>query len=308
MAIGWTRPWRESSARVHMSLTGLPIAFDTCAASSAASWKSLRPNDPPPWITCTVTAPVGRPSFFAMSFWATIGFFNARPDLRLAVADVGDGAVGLQRGVAAEVEREGPLEGLADTGRHGQRQLRLAQAGEHRLVVLARDGAGLPGHLHRADRFDALAERLGADRDAGRDLDDVGDAGHRRGRRRRCRCCPGAPLRSGARQMTVGSASGIFRSVVNFLRPMTMSRASVLPCGLPMMRKSLRSFSTTSTASVDRAGGLLGELAERQRLPVQVGDEAAAADERVLVLARRTAAAASSSRPAASAAATRMAV
>jgi hypothetical protein len=74
--MGCTRPCRESSARVHISFTGLPIARETSAASSAASKKSLRPNDPPPSVTCTVTLFCGSPSSFAISACAAIGFFS----------------------------------------------------------------------------------------------------------------------------------------------------------------------------------------------------------------------------------------
>ena len=50
---GWSpsgapRPTRASSARCHISLTGLPIAWEILAASSAPSKNSRRPNEPPP--------------------------------------------------------------------------------------------------------------------------------------------------------------------------------------------------------------------------------------------------------------------
>ena len=46
--IGWVRPWRKSSVRCHISLTGLPIFCEISAASSAASKNRCRPNEPPP--------------------------------------------------------------------------------------------------------------------------------------------------------------------------------------------------------------------------------------------------------------------
>ena len=74
--IGCTRPCRESSARCHISLTGLPIALDASAASSAASKKSLRPKEPPPCVTCTLTLSIGSPTCSAIFCWAVIGDFS----------------------------------------------------------------------------------------------------------------------------------------------------------------------------------------------------------------------------------------
>lgn len=61
-----------------MSLTGLPSFWEIRAASSGASKNSLRPKEPPPWITLKVTALCGRPSSAAISCSATMG------DLQLA--------------------------------------------------------------------------------------------------------------------------------------------------------------------------------------------------------------------------------
>src|SRR5205085_8856645 len=61
------------SVRDQDSFTGLPIACEASAASSAASWNRCRPNEPPPCVTWTVTAVAGRPSAAAISPWATIG-------------------------------------------------------------------------------------------------------------------------------------------------------------------------------------------------------------------------------------------
>ena len=55
VAMGWSRPWRKSSVRCHMSFTGLPIAFDTSAASMAASENRCRPKEPPPCATWQTT-------------------------------------------------------------------------------------------------------------------------------------------------------------------------------------------------------------------------------------------------------------
>ena len=77
VAIGCIRPTRASSARCHISLTGLPIALLILAASSAASKKSRRPNEPPPCITCTLTLSCGSPTASAMAACAAMGVLSA---------------------------------------------------------------------------------------------------------------------------------------------------------------------------------------------------------------------------------------
>jgi hypothetical protein len=118
----------------------------------------------------------------------------------------------------------------------------------------------------------------------------------------RFRTRSGVPFRSGARQMTVGSASGTFRSVANFFRPVTIARASVLFCGLPMIRKSSSALRTTSTCSVVALAAF--SVSSPNGRPL--------ISPRLLVRVRtswpRIWAAAASSRPLASAAATRIGV
>ena len=77
VAIGCVRPTRASSARCHISLTGLPIALLILAASSAASKNSRRPNEPPPCMTCTFTLSWDSPQACAIAAWAAIGVFSA---------------------------------------------------------------------------------------------------------------------------------------------------------------------------------------------------------------------------------------
>src|SRR6476469_9578879 len=75
--IGWTRPWRKSSVRCHISRTGLlPNARDASAASYAASLNRCLPNEPPPCMTWQVTDFAFSFSIFAMFCCATIGFFR----------------------------------------------------------------------------------------------------------------------------------------------------------------------------------------------------------------------------------------
>ena len=76
-AIGCTRPTRASSARCHISLTGLPIALLILAASRAASKNSRRPNEPPPCITWTFTLSWDSPHAWAIAAWAAIGVLSA---------------------------------------------------------------------------------------------------------------------------------------------------------------------------------------------------------------------------------------
>lgn len=76
VAIGWPRPTRASSARCHISLMGLPMAWEIFAASKAQSKNRRRPNEPPPCTACTVTASRARPSSSAIRCWATIGDFK----------------------------------------------------------------------------------------------------------------------------------------------------------------------------------------------------------------------------------------
>ena len=91
--IGWPRPARASSARCHMSLTGLPMACETFAASSAPSKNSRRPNEPPPSTTWTVTWSGVRPSSVAIVSCAVIGDFRpaqtvACPSRTSAIAEL----------------------------------------------------------------------------------------------------------------------------------------------------------------------------------------------------------------------------
>jgi hypothetical protein len=74
--IGCTRPWRKLSVLCHISLTGLPIAFEIAAASNADRR------------------------------------LHRRPDLGAPGLDVGNRAVGLQRVAGTEVEREALIERL----------------------------------------------------------------------------------------------------------------------------------------------------------------------------------------------------
>ena len=74
--IGWPRPTRASSARCHISLTGLPIACEISAASRAPSKKSRRPNEPPAVTTLTSTWSTRRPSSSAIRSCATTGDFR----------------------------------------------------------------------------------------------------------------------------------------------------------------------------------------------------------------------------------------
>ncbi len=76
-----------------MSLTGLPNAFEHSAASSRPSKNSRRPNEPPPSVTCTVTAFWAIPSFLAISACAAIGDFDgpqisAEPSRTSAIAQL----------------------------------------------------------------------------------------------------------------------------------------------------------------------------------------------------------------------------
>ncbi len=66
VSIGCERPWRKLSVRCHISFTGLPICLEIVAASNAASQNRWRPNEPPPWATCTVTASTGSPRLSAI--------------------------------------------------------------------------------------------------------------------------------------------------------------------------------------------------------------------------------------------------
>ena len=58
------------------------------------------------------------------------------------------------------------------------------------------------------------------------------------------------PLMVGGRQTIVGSASGTWRSIVNFLRPVTAARASTRLRGVPITVKSVSGLRVTFTGSV----------------------------------------------------------
>ena len=177
VAIGWPRPTRASSARCHISLTGLPIALEISAASSAPSKNSRRPNEPPPCMTCTVTWSGVSPSCLGDPLLGGDRRLQAGPDLGPVGAHVGDRGVGVQRGVAAEVEHEvvpRPSRRAGCPAAARQRQLGGLAA---RRAMSSSDspatGPAFQSTSQRADRVDALAEGLGAHRDAGVDDRDV---------------------------------------------------------------------------------------------------------------------------------------
>ena len=100
-------PTRASSARCHISLTGLPIALrdlgglergveEEPAAEGAAALHDVD-------LDLVLAA---CPSASAIRCCAVIGDFSAGPDLGPVGAHVGDRGVGVHRGVAAEVEDE----------------------------------------------------------------------------------------------------------------------------------------------------------------------------------------------------------
>ncbi len=250
VTIGCSRPWRGSSARCHISRTGLPIFCEIFAASMAASLKSLWPKEPPPVITLTLTWSWGMPSALAMFCWARIGTFRpaqivARSSRTSATAQLGSSAALLRNmNVKLGLDRLGEQRHVRDR----ERQLAPCAAGPGSSGRTRPRRARVPDDVHRADRVDALAEGLRAHRDAGVDLRHVLDAGHRAGS---CACCAaaaGEPLSVGGRQTIVGSAPGTCRSIANFFRPVTAARASSRLRGVPMTEKSDRGLRSTRTA------------------------------------------------------------
>ena len=86
----WRKSLRTSSSRVHCTFTGAPIAFESSAASIAKSHFDLRPKPPPSSVTLTVTFSGGNSEGLGDIFPGPAGALHRRPDLGLAVLDVGD--------------------------------------------------------------------------------------------------------------------------------------------------------------------------------------------------------------------------
>ena len=105
-----------------------------------------------------------------------------RPDLGPVGPDVGDRRVGVEGGVAAEVEGERRVDGLGQRGvGHGRhRQLGLLQLGLDVAVGQPGDRPVGPLDPHRPDRVDALSEGVGPHRHAGVDDRDVVHSAHPR--------------------------------------------------------------------------------------------------------------------------------
>lgn len=118
---------------------------------------------------------------------------------------------------------------------------------------------------------------------------------------------PGLPLMVGGRQTMVGFAPGTSRSIANFLRPVTASRASIRSWGRPMTVKSSRAVSRTSTGS-ERVAAALGARAPMPTAAPERSWTAPSRRVRRATGAPSSAAAAVSSRWRATAAATRMGV
>ena len=182
VAIGCIRPTRASSARCHISLTGLRIALLILAASSAASKKSRRPNEPPPCMTCTLTLSWGSPTAWAIAAWAAIGVFSpdqtsARSDRTSATAALVSSAELLRKWKVNDASTDW-ASGVSGTARH--RQLGLLQLGLDVPVGQPGDRPVRPLDPHRPDRVDALSERVGPHRHAGVDDRDVVHSAHPR--------------------------------------------------------------------------------------------------------------------------------
>lgn len=252
--IGCVRPWRKSSVRCHISFTGLPMAREISAASWAASWNSLRPKEPPPSVTWTRTAETGSPSSSAIFSWATIGALreaqisaeSARTSAiaqlvsraallakwkvnRASTALVSSGSGGTTRGSSALRSFARTVASEAPSAVPGPQSTRRARtASMHWPKVRPRTATPVetvttsvtPGMARTSARL--ATERT-------------------------------VPLMVGGRQTMVGRASGTWRSIANFLRPVTASRASTRRCPVPMTRNRARSLRVTATAVSDSA-------------------------------------------------------
>ncbi len=64
-----------SSVRFHSSFTGLPVCFDSQAASTMKSLESRRPKPPPQRVMCTSTLAGGTPRVLATSWRPASGFW-----------------------------------------------------------------------------------------------------------------------------------------------------------------------------------------------------------------------------------------
>ena len=227
VAMGWVRPWRASSARCHISFTGLPMAWETSAASSAASKKSFRPNEPPPSTTWTVTASIGRPSRAAIAPFATIGAFrldqiSARPGRTSAIAQFGSSAL---------LPRKWNVNAASTLGVNGGGPSGISAARNSLSTDSSDAPATLPGfHDTRRARTASMHWPKVAARTA--TPVEITATSVTPGMARispRLATEPTLPLIVGGRHTMVGMASGTFRSSVNRLRPVTAARASIRP-------------------------------------------------------------------------------
>jgi hypothetical protein len=229
----------------------LPIAWDTSAASSAASKNSLRPNEPPPEMTCTLTWSGVMPSFWAICSCATIGDFrpaqiSAEPDRTSATAQLGSRAELLRKwnvNAASRVFASGSTFGTASG---------ISAA----FSSLSTEASSAPGtepsfQSTRSARTASMhwpnvRARTATPVETFATWVTPGIASTSA----RLRIRFGVPLSRGARQIIAGSAPGTCRSSANFLRPVTASSASVRPCGFPITSKSADALSVTSTCRV----------------------------------------------------------
>ena len=222
------RPWRMSSLRVHISLTGRPSAFDTCAASMAGLEEQAVAERPaaPDDVERHLTAPAGRSRVGDLLAGDDRALRRA-PDLGPVGADVGDavstssGACGANakskvRSIVRRAER-----------RHGERAASPPQLGADLRVGERGVGARVPGDPQRVAGRAGPGRRSAAvtatpvgmrvTRDARR-----ASRGRRRRRprRRSRRSSAGGRRRSAWRRARRGR--GLYSA-----RPVTMSRASM---------------------------------------------------------------------------------
>lgn len=248
--IGWARPDRHSSTRCHISFTGLPIAFDTCTASTAASGHSLRPNDPPASATCTVTAARGSPNSFTMAACATFGALSgaqisARSDRTSATAQSGSRPAGL-----AKWNVKSPSTVSAGMGSAGTASGSSARRSS-RSTVSSDLPSAVPGpqstrrartpSMHCPNVSPHTATPVGITTTSVIPGIANTSAAFRTPR--------AVPLIVGGLQTIAVLAPGMGRSRANFFSPVTAARASTRVRGVPMMPNCERGLRVTSTVS-----------------------------------------------------------
>ena len=243
--MGWQRPWRGMSDRVHINLTGLlPNARETWAASWGASLNRCRPNEPPPSTTWQVTASSGRLRLAAMRCLAQIGVFMAAQISQLS----GFATATAQLGSSGSPGRKWKMNSSSRTvwpgtaGASGSWAARRSAVTDSTVLPTADPSAQRTLHARTASmHWPKVSPRMAMPPRiwplSAVLVFGISWTSRMPGIRSTSLLLSSSsalPLMVGGRQRTVGLASGTSRSIANGLVPVTAARASVRTTSVPI--------------------------------------------------------------------------